>query len=43
MYCEFGCCHYTQGTVPLVTITKRMRVVVLAAAAQAGGDGGDQS
>lgn len=29
--------------VPLVTITKCMRIVILGAGAQAGGDGGDQS
>lgn len=39
--CESGGCRYAQGTES--TITKCMWTVVLAAAAQAGGDGGDQS
>lgn len=42
---ERGMSLYTRDRVkvPLVTITKCMRIVILAAAAQAGGDAGDQS
>lgn len=46
VFCVGGGCQYTQRIefeVPLVTITKCMRIVILAAAAQAGEDGGNQS